>query len=262
MNLENDGAKGSTPQSLTQAQGPTMTRLRKAELEIRKIGVLVSSDPIKHELFTFFRKTDLQRDGKAIFNRLLAVLRSNMCTISDKKAARASDILHLENARLYRLFMSALTPSIRSVVLNIKGLLPCGVATFITQSQKEENLESNSVQYSNEKTFRLLDLDPQLLASGHLILSFRQRRLVHLVQPKNLNETSQVEFRKHLEGLTGRSDQLLVLAPSGQIARHASVNASAEADGEGQQLRNRAVPGGPSSLEFESRKREIWQGMV
>src|SRR4051794_904214 len=100
--------KGSASPNFVQAQGPSTARLRKVEHEIRKLGILVSCDTLKQELFTFFRRADIQRDAKPIFSRLFAVLRSNVCTISEKNAARASDMLHLENGRLYRLFISAL----------------------------------------------------------------------------------------------------------------------------------------------------------
>ena len=260
--LANDGTKESTSPSRAQAQGPATARLRKAEHEIRKTGVLVSSDPAKHELFTFFRKADLQRDGKTIFSRLVAVLRGNMCTISDKKAARASDMLHLENGRLHRLFMSALTPSIRAVVLNVKGLLPCGMATFVTPSRTEESSESCCIEFSKEKAFRLLDLDAQLLASGHLVLSFRRRSSVLLSQPNVVNEGSQVKFRNQHECLSEETDRMLVLAPSGRIARHVLGQAPPAPEAQDRPPPTRKVSGVQASLQFESRKWEIWEALV
>ena len=257
-----DGTKGNASPNFTPAQGPPTARLRKVEHEIRRIDIFVSSDPVKHELFTFFRRADLQRDGKSIFSRLSAVLRSNMCTISEKKAARASDLLHPENGRLYRLFMAALIPSIRAVLLNIKGLLPCGMATFLSQSQIEGSPESCGNGSREGKAFRLLDLDPQLLASGHLLLSFRKRPSLQLSQPQVANEGHQVKFLEQQGSPIGKSDPLVVLAPSGGVARHAPTQASQVPDAQDQEPSKRQVSGVKSSIELGSRKWEIWEAMV
>jgi len=245
-----------------QAQGPSTVRLRKVEHEIRKLGILVSSDTVKQELFTFFRRADIQRDAKTIVSRLGAVLRSNACTISEKKAARASDMLHLENRRLYRLFMSALTPSIRSVVVNSKGLIPCGIATFIAKSDAEETPQRYWIEPSEENAFRLLDMDMQLLTSGHLLLWFRQRRSIHLSQPKYGNNDRQVECPDQLDGFGVKSDCTLVLAPSGRTARRVHRRASSAPEAQARLPPNIEASNNQSPLPLESRKREIWEAMV
>ena len=260
--MATDGAKGNASPNFIPAQGPSTARLRKVEREIRKIDILVSSDPVKQELFTFFRKADLQRDGKSIFSRLVAVLKSNMCTISDKKAARASDLLHPENGRLHRLFMAALIPSIRAVLLNIEGLLPCGMATFLRQSQTEGSPESRGNESRKGKAFRLLDLDPQLLASGHLLLSFRKRPYLKLSQPQVANEGHQVKFPEQQESTISKSDPLVILAPSGRVARHVPAQISPAPEAQDREPPKRQVPGVQGSIEFESRKRDIWEAMV
>ena len=260
--LANEATKGTTSPNLTTAYSPSIARLRKAEHEIRKIGIFVSSDPVRHELFTFFRKADLQRDGKSIFSRLVAVLRSNMCTIFDKKAARASDLLQPENGRLHRLFMSALTPSIRSIIINSKALLPCGMATFVAQSQGEESLEGCRIESNEEKAFCLLDMDVQLLGSGTLVLSFRYRRSVYLSQPKVWSEDPKNRLLNQRKGLNGKLDRILVLAPSGQIARHVRGQASPVPRSQGQQPPITEPSSTQTPFQFESTKREIWQAMV
>jgi mediator of RNA polymerase II transcription subunit 13 len=261
-NVAKDGTKGSTSPNLTQAQDSSTARLRKAERGIREIGILVSSDPVKLELFTFFRKADLQRDGKSIFSRLVTVLRSNLCTISDKKAARALDMLHPENGRLHRLFISALTPSIRSVIVSLRGLLPCGMATFIAPSQREEIQEGCWVKPSEEKAFRLLDMDAQLLASGHLVLSFRQRRSVYLLQSKARNIEPKMNLLGQREGFGGKSDRMLVLAPSGRTARHVPRQASPITESQDQQPSKTEVPSIQSPLHPQSKRQEVWKAMV
>jgi mediator of RNA polymerase II transcription subunit 13, fungi type len=245
-----------------QAQGPATARLRKVEHEIRKLGILVSSDTIKQELFTFFRRADIQRDAKTIFSRLVTVLRSNVCIISEKKAAKASDMLHLENGRLYRLFISALAPSIRSIIVNSKGLIPCGMATFVAKSDTEESPQRYWIEPSEENAFRLLDMDMQLLTSGHLLLWFRQRRSVHLSQPKHGNDDQKVEFPNQLDGSSVKSDYTLVLSPSGQTARRVHRRASSALEAQGRLPPNIDASNIQSPLLLESRKREIWEAMV
>jgi mediator of RNA polymerase II transcription subunit 13 len=259
-NLANDGTKGGASPNIVQARGPSTARLRKAEHEIRKLGILVSSDTVKHELFTFFRRADIQRDAKTIFSRLAAVLRSNVCTISEKKAARASDMLHLENGRLYRLFISALTLSIRSMIVNSKGLIPCGMATFVAKTDTGESPQDYWIEPDEENAFRLLDMDMQLLPSGHLLLWFRPRRSVRLSQPKHYRDDPKVASPNRLDGFSVKSDCTLVLAPSGQTARRGRASPAPEAQG-------RLPPDMDASniqspLLLESRKREIWEAMV
>jgi mediator of RNA polymerase II transcription subunit 13 len=257
-NVANDGTKGGASPKLSQAQGLSRARLQKVEHEIRRIGILVSSDPVKHELFTFFRKADIQRDGKAIFSRLVAVLRSNVCTISDKKAAKASDMLLPENGRLHRLFMAALTPSIRSVIANLKGLLPCGMASFIAQSPRVETSERWRIESNEANEFHLLDMDAQLVASGHLVLSFRQRNSVHLSQPIIQEKNAKVKPPAPDEGYGGTVDRMLVLAPSGRLAKPVHGQSSSQV----RQQSNIENSSLRSPLHFESIKQQIWEAMV
>jgi mediator of RNA polymerase II transcription subunit 13, fungi type len=259
-NLANEGPKGSASPNLTQAQGPSIARLRKVEHGIRKSGILVSADPITHELFTFFRKADLQRDGKSIFSRLVAVLRGNMCTISDRKAAKAADMLHPDNSRLHRLFISALTPSIRSVVVSLKGLVPCGMASFVAPSPRVETPQGWCIESSEEKGFRLLDMNAQLVASGHLVLSLRQRRSVYLVQPKARNEDAEIKSLSQPEDL--QSDYELVLAPSGRIARAGHRQTLPLLESQAPPPPNTDSSSVQNHVHFESTRREIWEAMV
>ncbi len=234
-----------------------MSRLRVAEIDIRKLGLLVSFDSEKCELFTFFRKADLQRDGKIIWSRLVEALKSNFCTISDKKAVKASDILHVENAKLHRLFMSAISPSIRSVLFKCYGLLPIGMEAYVSEIQNTEQLDKFDSDSQAQNSLVLQVVQMQLLPNGQLLLSLRDHKSAHLSQPPEDELIAAIEL-----GPTDEKSHIVVLAPSGKLGRlvvgsaRRRTGAPTRSPGHGASFSHQSL------LDFESRKKQIWKTRV
>ena len=181
-------------------------RLHSAENELRNARVLVSLDSRKGELFTFYRKEDLQRDAKSIFNRVVTILRKNGCHMSSKNAIKTTDLLRPDRGKLHRLFMYAILCMIKSEVKQDENLIAFDLNVFLFQKPDGPMHETGDV-------WELLDLSTQLLPSGQVITMSRQDTSTMF------KRVSSIPYREGNEVFLRRPSKIL-LALTGQYARY------------------------------------------
>jgi mediator of RNA polymerase II transcription subunit 13, fungi type len=169
----------------------------------------VSSDKSRGELFTFYRKEDLQRDGKSIFNRLIIILRKNECHMS-KHAIKPADLLHPDRAKLHSQFISAILCAMRSVVEQNANLIAVGPSTFLFRVPSQQQRESMS---ELGDTWRLLDLKAQLLPNGQVLVISVQHTLSMFKRLAN-------QFKNEGKEPSITKPSKVLLALSGQYARY------------------------------------------
>lgn len=148
----------------------TLARLRKTERQFREASILAALDIQARQLFTFYKKVDIAnaKDQKALLSKFGYVLRSNACTIAYKTAARLPDLLKPEQARLYRLFTSAITSSIRLVPANDRAIQTVGLNLYLVE---DPPCATSIDQFESIKKWSLFRLDLQIILSGHIILT-------------------------------------------------------------------------------------------
>lgn len=187
-------------------------RLRSAENELRKARILVALDKARGELFTFYRKEDLQRDAKSIFNRVATILRKNECQMSSKNAIKTFDLLRPDLGKLHRLFVYAILCMVKSVVKQCENLIPLDLNTFLFRT----TLSSHEIGCKREfgDYWRLLDFDAQLLPNGQVTVTNLQDNLISFKQVSSIGHNS------ISSAYLGKPNKVL-LALTGQYARYA-----------------------------------------
>ena len=199
------------PSSPVHTASPAASRLKEAEREFRKIGILTAIDPDKGELFTFWRKPDLQRDGPSILGKVGVILRAKFCRVSYRSGIRAVDLLHPGQSRLYRLFIGAILPSIRQSLLKNHGLLPLGQTTFVREISSHHSVDEEFSDGRDSGGAALLEIRLQLLPIGQLTLVTENISGISLRRATAL--TAECKLSNGVRG------DIVLLAPAGIIAR-------------------------------------------
>ena len=198
------------PSSPVHTASEAASRLKEAEREFREIGILTAIDPDKGELFTFWRKPDLQRDGPSVLGKVGVILRARSCRVSYRSGTRAVDLLHPGQSRLYRLFIGAILRSIRQALLKNHGLLPLGQTTFAREVSSDHTVDEE-FDGKDSGDAALLDTRLQLLPIGQLILTIEDISGIFLRRV-----TASTAGCKLSNGAHG---DIVLLAPAGIIAR-------------------------------------------
>jgi mediator of RNA polymerase II transcription subunit 13, fungi type len=175
----NSGMPDAVQPDAEVSPGKEIERLSSAENELRKARILVSLDRSKGELLTFYRKEDLQRDGKSIFNRVLTILRKNECQIASKHTVKTADLLRPDQAdrgRLHRLFVYAISSMIKSEVKQNENLVALDLNTFVFQVTPNSRKQNGSIHELGD-IWRPLNLNIQILPRGQVIVINRQDTL-------------------------------------------------------------------------------------
>ena len=186
-----------------------LARLISTEKQFRQASILASLDVEKHELFTFYRKVDVVKDQKTILNKFGYVLRSNSCIISYKAAARVPELFKADNARLYRLFVTAVLSSIN--LRSSSEIVRVGPRAYMVSHQKSTAEEQFLAVETGPSSWTVRRIDLQLLVSGQLILTMACDNYHKFVLLSDYAQQSYAQF----------SDvDLVYLAPLGHLARY------------------------------------------
>ena len=204
-------------------------RLKHTEAQFRQASILAIIDPDTSQLYTFYKKIDVVKDQANLLHKFGHIIRSNSCTIAYKTATRVPELFKPENAKLYRLFVSAIMASIR--------ILPDDRRRIVRLGQRYHAFEtsmSTSFDHSNDRDWMLLRIDLQILQTGHVVLAVVRSKAYSL---------------KALPARTSES-KMVVLAPTGQVAvcRHSSAAESSSASND--------------TLSISPDRRSAWQDKV
>ena len=198
-----------------------IARLRAAEYELREAAILVALDPTKGELFTFYRKDDLQKDAKDIFARLGTILRTHTCTISYKSVARAEEMLTTEHARLYGLFTTAIMASMRYMLVRSLDMISINPRTFVRYTERDASVAAQDGFLKTSSMSKCLDCACRMTSDGQIQF------------------TMTTSEDTDIQACTDREDKLVssvtenravVLAPSGQLARFLRIVSTEASD--------------------------------
>ncbi len=195
------------------SQCNSLERLRSAENELRKARILVALDRPRAELFTFYRKEDLQRDAKSISNRVMAILRKNECQMSWKDAIKTTYLLRADHGKLHRLFVYAILSMIKSETKQNENLIGLDINTYLYRVPLSFS-QPDGPLYNSENIWKPLNLDVQLLSNGQVIAVYSHDSVTKFRRVTNTVTTEGFE-----PGLVKPSKILLAL--TGQYARYA-----------------------------------------
>lgn len=190
----------------------TLARLRKTERQFREASILASLDTDNRQLFTFYKKVDIAnaKDQKALLTKFGYVLRSNTCTIAYKTAVRLPDLMKPDQARLYRLFATAIISSIK--------LLPNGDSAVQRFAPKlyvvrQDASESEVDRFEPKNLWIPYRIDLQVIQSGQIILTLIKERQHAFRRVLDLG----IELDLERNAMLGNYP--VYLAPLGRVAR-------------------------------------------
>ncbi|KAJ9640818.1 hypothetical protein H2204_003107 [Knufia peltigerae] len=203
------------PAAFTSTPEATLARLRRTERQFREASILAALDVDNRQLFTFYKKVDIAnaKDQKTLLTKFGYVLRSNTCTIAYKTAARLPDLMKPDQARLYRLFTTAIISSIKLLPNGDSTLQPFGPKLYIVR-RGESDTEVDHFEPRNIWT--LYRIDVQVIPSGQIVLTILKER--HHVFRRVLDLGKELE----LERSAIPCNYPVYLAPLGRVARLAN----------------------------------------
>ncbi|EXJ93018.1 hypothetical protein A1O3_01574 [Capronia epimyces CBS 606.96] len=197
-------ASSSTPENI-------LARLRKTEQQFREASILAALDVETRQLFTFYKKVDIAnaKDQKTLLSKFGYVLRSNTCTIAYKTAARLPDLIKPEQARLYRLFTTAVVSSIKLLPDGDSAVQPVGPNLYLVERTASEGMNS----FESISKWSLYRIDLQVIPSGLLVLTIAKDGNLTFLRMLEVTQDS-----NRLQRLM-RDSTAVYLAPVGRIAR-------------------------------------------
>ncbi|KIV83507.1 hypothetical protein PV11_05526 [Exophiala sideris] len=200
------------PSAFVSTPENTLARLRKTERQFREASILAALDVEARQLFTFYKKVDIAnaKDQKTLLTKFGFVLRSNTCTIAYKTAARLPDLMKPEQAKLHRLFSTALISSIKLLPNGDSALQAFGPNLYMV-----ERFPANSEDegFASPKRWALHRIDLQIIPSGHIILTIAKERRQTFRQALDIEHD--VQLAEHAKS----SGAAVYLAPVGRVAR-------------------------------------------
>ena len=250
----NSGVSDAVRTEPESSQSKGIDRLRRAENELRRARILVSLDQSKGELFTFYRKEDLQRESKSIYNCVMTILRKNECHTSSKNAIKTADLLRPDHARLHRLFLSAILCMIRSVVKQEQNLVALDLNTFLFRTSMSPQTKEQSM-YEPGDIWRMLDLTAQLFPNGKVLAISHQDTLtmfkcVSSISPEHGSGSFLGKPRKVLLALVGQYARY-VGGYLGRLPRPCETMADGASPSESK-----------TEVSMENCKQRIWKDLV
>lgn len=190
----------------------TLARLRKTERQFRENAILAALDVEARQLFTFYKKVDITapKDQKTLLLKFGHVLRSNTCTIAYKTAARLPDLMKPEQARLYRLFITAVLSSVQLLSAADTTLRPIGSNLYLVEATPPANEQGHPLVL---KKWHLYRVDMQVILSGHIILT--------IAKDERLSFLSCQDYTSDMKDVCSLTSDFaaVFLAPIGRIAR-------------------------------------------
>ena len=166
-------------------------------------------------------------------------------------------MLHAENRRLHRLFMSAMAASISPVLIKSFGLFPLGLEACIPETQIAEDPDDFGHDPQGEKVFNLQAVRMQLLSSGQLLLSLRDHKSARLFRTTGADLTA-----AYGPTSTGEIRHIVVLAPSGKLGRLVNGQAGPRGNAQTSGTDHDASSAHHSLQNFELRKQQMWKTRV
>ena len=227
----------------------TLARLRKTERQFRESSILAALDVEARQLFTFYKKVDIThpKDQKTLLLKFGFVLRSNTCTIAYKTAARLPDLMKPEQARLYRLFITAIVFSVKLSPSGDTTLQIIGPNLYLVAS---EPTDTERDFLTRHRKWILNRIDLQVVPSGHLILT--------VVKDDALSFSSIQDSFAILNDPERNLDSIAVyLAPIGCVGRLLQPGQYSSASIEDYQ--NEAKSSKGRALDA---RREMWKGLL
>jgi mediator of RNA polymerase II transcription subunit 13 len=228
-----------------------LARLRATERQFRENSILAALDVEARQLFTFYKKVDITapKDQKALLMKFGFVLRSNSCTIAYKTAARLPDLMKPEQARLYRLFITAIVSSVKLLPVGDTGLQPIGPNLYLVESAPPTTEYDH---FAEKRTWVLYRINLQVVPNGHIVLI--------------ISKDNRLSFRpiRHCRAGAGtdaaarESDFIAIyLAPIGRIARvsRSKLSSQMKSNGDLAEERSRETP-------FFNARREMWRNLL
>ena len=226
-----------------------LARLRKTERQFRDNSILAALDVEARQLFTFYKKVDITapKDQKALLLKFGYVLRSNSCTIAYKTAARLPDLMKPEQARLYRLFITAIVSSIKLLPTGNNSVQPIGPNLCLVEINPSTSEQDHIPQ---AKKWVLYRIDLQVVPSGHIILT--------IAKDEKLSFLPILPYSPDLAGNAHMSESMAVyLAPIGRIARVSRSYLYSQLIPSGDTL---VKPNGKNQV--SSARRQIWRELL
>ena len=145
----------------------TIARLKQTEGHFRNASILAALDVDSLQLFTFYKKVDVMKDQRTLLAKFGNILRSNYCIISYKAATRAPELLKPENAKLHRLFISAILANVKIPPHDSRQILNLGQRYHALENPKLEDIENTNVPIP----WTLIRTDLQIVTSGQVLLT-------------------------------------------------------------------------------------------
>lgn len=203
------------PSAFVSTPENTIARLRKTERQFREASILAALDVDARQLFTFYKKVDIAnaKDQKTLLTKFGFVLRSNTCTIAYKTAARLPDLMKPEQAKLHRLFTTAIVSSIKLLPNGDSALQPFGPNLFMVE---QSPTDSHDEDFVSSKRWTLYRIDLQIIPSGLIILTIVKERKPSFRQALDLEQD--VKLEEHARSCNAP----VYLAPVGCVARFIS----------------------------------------
>jgi len=191
----------------------SVARLKNTERQFRQASILAALDLDALQLITFYKKVDVVKDQRTLLNKFGFILRSNACTIAYKTATRVPDLLKPENARLYRLFITAVMSSIKLSPSLDTRIQSIGPRLYLVEGRA---CSADTEALHDMKTWFLFRVDLQVILSGHIILTIASNNDLRF---NLMADVAPPLLREHSETL---GPMTVYLAPVGQIARVAT----------------------------------------
>ncbi|KAI1608883.1 mediator complex subunit 13 C-terminal-domain-containing protein [Exophiala viscosa] len=231
------------PSAFVSTPENTLARLRKTERQFREASILAALDVEARQLFTFYKKVDIAnaKDQKTLLTKFGFVLRSNTCTIAYKTAARLPDLMKPEQAKLYRLFSTAIISSIKLFPTGDSALQAFGPNLYMVEQCPAG---SEDEVLASPKRWDLHRIDLQIIPSGHIILTIAKERKQSFRQALDLEHD--LQLAEH--ATSGNTP--VYLAPVGRVARFVGSPNGYE------------VKSGPSDNQNSDARWELWRELL
>ncbi|EXJ53947.1 hypothetical protein A1O7_09284 [Cladophialophora yegresii CBS 114405] len=199
-----------------------LARLRTTERQFRENSILAALDVEARQLFTFYKKVDITapKDQKALLMKFGFVLRSNSCTIAYKTAARLPDLMKPEQARLYRLFITAIVSSVKLFPVGNTALQAVGSNLYLVETAPPAT-EHDS--FAERRTWVLYRIDLQVALNGHIVLTIAKDSKLSFLPLHHCLAGADSEARRS-------AFRAVYLAPVGRIARVSLSKLAAQRD--------------------------------
>ncbi|OCT46291.1 hypothetical protein CLCR_01035 [Cladophialophora carrionii] len=226
-----------------------LARLRTTERQFRENSILAALDVEARQLFTFYKKVDITapKDQKALLMKFGFVLRSNSCTIAYKTAARLPDLMKPEQARLYRLFITAIVSSVKLIPVGNTALQPIGSNLYLVETAPPATEHDN---FAERRPWVLYRIDLQVVLNGHIVLTIAKDTILSFLPLHHCLAGTDGEARE--------SDFMAVyLAPVGCIARVSRSKLASQRDMDGDLAEKHH-----GEARISDARREIWRDLL